>query len=343
MELAADSRAGESYGVSRAILWLALAGVVCAQPQTLQIGWIDFYGYAGLDLDAVRARLPIHEGERVSEDQMEKLSDRIKQSVEATNVNATCCDEKGRLLFYIALRGGSARDVRYNPAPTGDARLRQAITDLDRRFADAVTQAISKGVTGEDQSKGYALSADPDARAKQLAMRDYAIGHERLIARVLASSRDDGQRAIAARLMGYARQSGAQIAALVHASRDPDEEVRNNATRALWVLATSSPERAAQVPAAGFIEMLYSRSWTDRNKSTLLLEALTRGRDPKVLAALRAQAFDPLIEMARWHNSAHAYGARMMLGRCAGIEEHRLEKLAAAGELDPILAGLQTH
>jgi hypothetical protein len=317
--------------------------ILSAQPQTLRVGSIDFYGYAGLDLDGVRARLPIHEGDTVSEDDMEKMSDRIKQAVDATNINGTCCDEKGRLMIYIGLRGRSARDVAYHPAPQGDARLPQAMTDLDRQFLDASTQALAKGVTAEDQSKGYALSADPDARAKQLAMRDYAVGHERLIARVLASSRDAGQRAIAARLMGYARQSRAQIAALVDASRDPDDDVRNNATRALWVLATSSPKRAAQVPAARFIEILYSRSWTDRNKASLLLEALTRSRDAKLLATLRAQALDPLIEMARWHNPGHAYGARMMLGRCAGIEEHRLEKLVEAGDPTPILAGLNAN
>ncbi|MGA2131320.1 MAG: hypothetical protein ABSH50_03320 [Bryobacteraceae bacterium] len=324
-------------------LLVLLAGAAGAQPQQLRVGSIDFYGYAGLDLDAVRPRLPIHVGDAVSEDDMEKLIGRIKEDAEATNVSGICCDDKAGLMLYIALRGRSARDVPYNPAPKGDARLPRTVTDLDSQFTDAVMQAVSKGNSGEDQSRGYALSADPAVRAKQLAMRDYALSHERLIGRVLESASDAGQRATAARLMGYARQSRAQIAALVRASHDPDDDVRNNATRALWVLATSSPARAAQVPAAGFIEMLYSRSWTDRNKSSLLLEVLTRTRDPKLLAALRAKALDPLLEMAGWHNGGHAYGARMMLGRCAGIEEKRLEKLVEAGDLAPILAALNAQ
>ncbi|HTQ58479.1 MAG TPA: hypothetical protein VMI94_28650 [Bryobacteraceae bacterium] len=330
--------------MNRPLLAIALMAVAaCAQPQSLHIGFIDFYGYAGIDLDAIRARLPIHEGDQVTEDQMEKLIDRIKHTADATGVNAVCCDDQRRLMFYIGLRGRSARDVPYNPVPHGDARLPATVTELDRQFVAAVTAAVSAGRSAEDQSKGYALSADPAARSKQMAMRRYAVGHERLIQRVLQSSGDADHRAIAARLMGYARQSREQIGALVQASHDPDEEVRNNATRALWVLAASGSKPASWIPAAGFIEMLYSRSWTDRNKSLILLEVLTRGRDPKLLSALRAQALPPLLEMARWHNFGHAGGARMILGRCAGIEEHRLEKLASAGEVDVILAALQAR
>jgi selenoprotein W-related protein len=106
---------------------------------------------------------------------------------------------------------------------------------------------------------------------------------------VLESSSNAEQRAIAAQFMGYVHSSAAQINALVRASHDPEEDVRNNATRALWVLAASSPKRAERIPADGFIEMLYSRSWTDRNKSSLLLEVLTRSRDPKLLAQLRSR------------------------------------------------------
>ena len=320
-----------------------LAAIALAQPDRLRVGEIEFYGYAGLDLNAIRAAVPAHEGDEVSEDQLEGLINRIKQAVRATGVEAVCCDNKGGLMIYIGLPGQSARDVVCNPAPKGTARLPEAVVELERRFSDALSQAIAKGATGEDQSKGYALSDDPALRAKQIAIRDYATHHERPIHRVLASSSDAGQRAIAAHLMGYAHQSRAQITALVGASHDPGEEVRNHATRALWVLAASSEERAARIPADSFIEMLYSRSWTDRNKASLLLEVLTRRRDPKLLRDLRAQALDPLLEMAHWRSCAHAYAARMMLGRCAGIEEARLVKFVEANDVAAILAGLHTE
>ena len=317
-----------------------LAAAVFAQPDHLPIGEIEFYGYAGLDLHAKRAALPVHEGDEVSEEQIPALIDRIKQALQATSVEAVCCDGQSRLMLYIALRGESARDVTYNPAPKGPARFPPAVVELDGQFSEALSQALGKGATAEDQSQGYAVSVDPALRAKQMAERDYAVGHGGLIRRVLESSSDAGQRAIAAHLMGYAVQSRAQIAALVKASHDPDADVRNHATRALWVLAASSADRAARIPADGFLDMLYSRSWTDRNKASLLLEALTRKRDPRLLRSLRAEALDALLEMARWRNAGHAYAPRLILGRIAGIEEVRLATLVEAGDVGPILEAL---
>lgn len=170
-------------------------------------------------------------------------------------------------------------------------------------------------------------SNDPELRAKQLALHEYAARHADEIHHVLRSAADNEQRQIAAHLLGYTNQSGRQIADLVWASHDPDEGVRNNATRALGVLARSNPKVAARTPAAGFIGMLNSATWTDRNKAGALLLSLSQWRPPKLLAALRAQTLESLVEMARWR-SGHAHAARMLLGRIAGIEEERLVKLA---------------
>jgi hypothetical protein len=87
--------------------------------------------------------------------------------------------------------------------------------------------------------------------------------------------------------------------------------------------------------------MLNSGSWTDRNKGGWVVESLTASRDPKLLAQLRSEALVSLIEMARWHSNGHAYTARVLLGRIAGIEEERLKKLAIAGNPEEIINVLQ--
>jgi hypothetical protein len=157
---------------------------------------------------------------------------------------------------------------------------------------------------------------------------------------VLRSSADAQQRIVAAHLLGYATKSDEQLVALVRASHDPDDTVRNNAIRALGVLASSDPKEAARIPAAGFIAMLNSGSWTDRNKAGFLLDVLSEGRDPKLLGRLRAEALDSLIEMARWRVAGHANFARILLGRVAGIEENHLQQLVAAGQVDAIIKAL---
>jgi hypothetical protein len=56
-----------------------------------------------------------------------------------------------------------------------------------------------------------------------------------------------------------------------------------------------------------------------------------------VLDALRAQALPNLIEMARWRSPGHAYSARVILGRMAGIDEERLQAWIGEGRVDEIL------
>jgi hypothetical protein len=43
-----------------------------------------------------------------------------------------------------------------------------------------------------------------------------------------------------------------------------------------------------------------------------------------LLASLARQAFDSLVEMARWQDTPHASAYRQILGRIADIDETRL-------------------
>jgi hypothetical protein len=69
-----------------------------------------------------------------------------------------------------------------------------------------------------------------------------------------------------------------------------------------------------------------------------LLVALTKSRDQLMLAQLRAEALDSLLEMARWRNIGHAEAALSILGRMVGIDEETSNKLIDAGQTNTILA-----
>jgi hypothetical protein len=329
------------------LIALLLTPAALSQERVRRIGEIDFYGYAGLDLKSIRAAIPVHEGDEFegTGDAVFDLLNRVSEAVKRvtgrnpTEVSPVCCDAQGNWMVYVGLPGKSIRSFPYNPAPKGKLRLPPEAANLYREATDAWMAAVKKG-THEDDSRGYALSSDPALRAKQLAVRAYALRHERLLYRVLESSAEAEQRLMAAHFLGYARQTGAQLRALVRASRDPDERVRNNAVRALGVLIESDPRLGGRVPAAGFIEMMSSGSWSDRNKGGRVLEQLSRKRDPKLLGQLRAQALDALLEMARWRGARHSETARILLGRVAGIEEGRLQQLITAGQVDEIIGAV---
>lgn len=312
-----------------------------------RIGDIEFFGYKGFDVAAVQNALPVHAGDVFSTATKDEIWRAIERKIGSppTDVAAICCDAEGNRVIFIGLPGSSTKRFAYNPEPTGRERLSITVTNLHEKLDRAIEAMVRKGgaANQEDDSHGYPLVNDPVAHSLELAVRRYALKHEQELLRVLKDSADAGEREAAADVLGYARQSPRQVSALAQASRDPDDGVRNNATRALGVLAESHSKFANEIPAGTFIEMIQSGIWTDRNKASFVLLELTRARDPKLLNELRNQALDALIEMAEWRDTSHASSARILLGRIAGIPEEQLNELAFRGPVQTILDAVETH
>ncbi len=313
----------------KAILLLCAIGLEARD----RIAFIDFYGAKGMDTEAVRRALPFKEGDALDRKNIKQQGHEAVMRItgsDATDVATICCDPQGDTYIFIGLPGKSSKKFVTNQAPNGAMRLSKELMALEARLEKAFDEAMRKGgdAVVEDDSQGYALVNDPKLRALQLELRAYAEKHEAELFGVAANCSDKDQRAYAVEALGYAQQSSRQIAALVQASRDSNDGVRNDATRALGVLLQSNTALAAQIPAATFIEMMMSGIWTDRNKSCSVLEPMSQGRDPKFLAQLRAEALDPLIEMARWRSDGHAACGKTVLARIAGAKEADVPMLA---------------
>jgi hypothetical protein len=148
-----------------------------------------------------------------------------------------------------------------------------------------------------------------------------------LLRRVLRSSSSDEHRAIAAWIIPFTKNKKDIIPDLLYAVHDPDQVVRNNAARALSVLAryaADNPLAGISIPIKPFIDMIHSILWTDRNKGAAVLEALTKNKDNILLNELSQQALQPLTEMAKWKDPGHAAFAFLILGRMAGISDKEM-------------------
>ena len=325
-----------------AVVVLLSTHPILAQEKSITIGHIEFYGTAGMDVKRIRNELPVHIGDEISVASVPDVKDRIKQSVkktihlEPTDVAMLCCDNQNRLVAFIGLPGKNYRQFQYNRSPKGSAQLAPQVLTIYREAMDLLLPSIQTNSREEDAT-GYALSTYPPLRAKQMAMHEYAVQNEELIQRVLADAADAQQREVAAELVGYGQQNTQQVRALVRASRDVNDGVRNNAMRALGVLVDSKKVSAQQISPEPFIQMLNSGIWTDRNKGAYLLQGLTLSRDRRLLASIHKKAFVSLYEMARWQDPSHAGSARYILGRIAGIDEKRLVQLIAEDDVDTIL------
>ena len=141
--------------ISLLIPFMLGAGAL-AQPDHLRLGEIEFYGYAGLDLDARRAALPVHEGDDVSWDRIPAPTDRIKNLVQANSVEAVCCDNDNGLMIYIGLPGKSAR----RSLPAGSQWPRQVSASGDGTRATAVEELevfFGVAVGREELAGGHAV------------------------------------------------------------------------------------------------------------------------------------------------------------------------------------------
>jgi hypothetical protein len=322
------------------LLIILLSPAILGQEKPKLIGEIEFFGYSGIDLNQVKAALPFHERDAFS---LEAFAEKEVQAGGAvgkaigrapTDVAPVCCNEQGNWIIFIGLSG---KTISYNHPPGSSARLPENILKLYERFTKLLMEGLQKGSFAEDGSQGYALAEYAPLRSVQLEMRAYAVGHEALMRDVLETSSEDQQRIVAAMLLGYGPQSKSQISSLVQASRDSNSTVRNNATRALIVLAKSGSQVAQEIPAEGFIELLLSGTWSDLNKASSLLDPLTKSRNAKILAQLKKREVkERLIEMARWR-VGHAEPARYILGRIGGIDESRLKQLVASKQVDEII------
>jgi hypothetical protein len=312
----------------RSVLLLAVASSAIARDR---IALIEFFGYRGLDVELIRQALPVKEGDRYSEPVKLKVREAVKRLIgqDATDVTGICCDEQGDRVLFVGLPGLSNRTFRLNPAPVGSAQLPKGIIELYARLDEAERTAALVGGAAprEEASRGYRLLGYPPAHKLELEVRRYAIRHEHELITVLENCAMATQREIAADALGYAKRSPEQIAALVHACRDPDESVRDRTTRALGDLVSADPALAELVPADVFVEMIGSGVWTDRNKASFVLEALARRRDQRLVAQMKSQAWESLMEMARWRDTGHASVARMILGRIVGMPEDGLIQL----------------
>jgi hypothetical protein len=203
------------------------------------------------------------------------------------------------------------------------------------------TAAMSRGQFGEDESQGHALSHDTATRRIQQQFVPIASAESARLRTVLRNSSDARHRAMAAQLLAYLPAKGTVVPDLTAATRDPSSAVRNAAMRGLWIIAIYAqkhPGEKIAVPYEPFMGMLHSLVWTDVNKSSLALMAISEQREPALLEALK-KSEDALVDIARWAAPGHAMPGLVLLARSAGMSEKAIWDAVGSGDRAIILRG----
>ena len=300
-----------------------------ANGQMPPIGIIDFYGLRNISEPQARQALQIKEGDPVSASR-EEAQHRLEAlpNVQQAQLAYVCCDA-GKAILYVGISEKGAPTLHFRPAPRGTARLPDIMIRAGEALADAVTRSVVKGDVGEDDSQGHALYYNTEARALQERFIPFAAQNLKLLRAVLRESADQQHRALAAEIIAYAPDKRAVVKDLVYGMSDPDDDVRNNAMRALGVIAKfaqNAPKQSIRITTAPFVNMLNSIEWTDRNKSSSALMQLTEKRDAALMTSLRQHALQSLVEMARWKSQGHAYSSFFILGRVGNLSEEEIKR-----------------
>ena len=314
-----------------------------ARLDTIPVASVDFYGLRTISDSVARQALRIPTGVRVPGAAARAAAiARVEAlpGVRHATIDAVCCATAGGIMLYVGVVESGAPTMHFDPPPGGASRLPAPVSAAGVAFDRAFEDAIAHGDFAESDSAGHALMHWPAARAVQIQFVDLAARYAPELRNVLQHSGDAGQRALAAQVLAYSADKAAVVGDLATALRDPDATVRNNATRALAVIAMFAhlhPRLGIHVPYAPLVAMLDSPVWTDRNKSSLALAQITASRDPALFALLRARALPALTEMARWFNLSHAGPALAILGRLAGMSDAAIYSTLQRGDRAPIL------
>jgi HEAT repeat protein len=302
--------------------------------QTKQVGILDFYGTITNEAD-LRKCLPFKVGDTLDY-LTETAFPTVKKIVEdcllaqpkikQAEVSFVCCDEiEGKWIAFVGVDTIISHLLK--STHTDDLTLPAEIQSTYDCLMNLLLVAIEKGEATENDSSGHSLMNYLPARQLQEKFITYANQHVSLLRKVLRLSKHPDQREVASTVIAYYHDKTEIINDLLGAVTDPDEDVRNNAVRAIGIIADyaqRNPDLHIGIPADPFIEMMHSIAWTDRNKSSFVLLSLTNNKNKKLLMQLKQQALKPIVDMAKWKSYGHSYPGYVMLGRIAGWSDEKI-------------------
>ena len=291
------------------------------------IGSIDFFGLRTVAEASIRKHLPFKEGDALMDKEHRPDGATIAKAAGVSQVTLVfiCCTPDQKVQAYVGVAEQPVPQTRIPPVFTGAARLPEEMIRADDEYGAQVREGLTQGKAGEEHSQGHALAENfPPLRAVQQKFIDYARENAAVATEVLATSADARHRAVAAVILGYAADKRAAAAALIRGVADSDDGVRNNATRALGVIAeyaAAHPELGIHIDPEPFVEMLNSVVWTDLNKADMVLMQLTASREPGLIKLLRERARPALIDICRWKNPGHSSAGCVILRRVEGLPD----------------------
>ncbi len=323
---------------------LALAGTLSLCAQAPRVSLIETYGQEKLSperlvrLSGVRMGDPLPQSKQDVEQKIEASNDVVRAHVEGH-----CCHDDG-IVLYLGVMEAGVRPFALHSPPAEDLQIPVKLELVYERLLRSLETAHERGVTAEDDSKGYPLSAFPAARRAQETLALLVDPYVEELGALLRRAADEQVRAAAVYMLAYSSNRRAVEGHLQFALRDFHPDVRQNALRTLELVRRvpgSGANAAAEISSTWLIEMLHSVTWADRVEASRMLVRLTESRPEGVLSTLEERSLTPLGQMAVWTTPEHAEAAYLLLGRIASLPEAEIRASFRAGDRSQVLDAIR--
>jgi hypothetical protein len=289
-----------------AVSCLGLVPAVFAQASTptteavpYTLAGIDVFGARKTPETAILGILGIKEGAVITPSVVTGLDEKLKKSGKFAFSNISSADfgnHKSYLTVDVVEKGDEQR-FRPNPAPTGSVAVPQDVLDWMKRYEKASFQMFQvKPRRMRDINEGHYLDSDPGLREYEEKMLEMVPANYDVLVKALREDKDPVKRASCAALLGWSKDKKAVILPLEEALKDPESQVRNNASRSLIPIAYLSAHTAVPFPLQPILDMLQYPAASDRNKAVSIL--LQLAADPANHQAIRSQGGGILVQLA---------------------------------------------
>ena len=330
-----------------ALLVCSLCAVREADAEELQIGIIDFYGLGRVSVDEVRNALTFKEGDTLSVADgarsalVTESENRLAgvPGVARAHTDIVCCDE-GRAIVYVGIEEPGSSTIRFRTAPRGTARLAADVVQAGDEFSTAMRLAVLRGDDAEDHSHGHAFVHDPAARAIQERFVVYAQRDRIALRRVLRSSSDAAQRALAAQVLGYASdKAGGRRRPGPRDERPIRRRSQQRDARVVGVRGRGAEREPIRPPhSVSTIHRTAEIAGVVRpEQGVFSAHGAFDGPGSPLLERLHRRTLTPLVEMARWKSEGHALPAFIILARIAGYSDVAALDLWRRGDREVVI------
>ncbi len=259
---------------------------------------IEVMGVESKTAERIRNRIPIHQGETFSSLNKEKLKswcNLVKEEVRIEEVNCSFVGfANGNFFYSVEIIAPNSKSKKYRIIPKtifNIASIPKEIEELSNQWEERAMFLIKSEINPQEYDEnGYLDSKDPLLHELAIKLSNETHKYNNKLLNIIKYSKDPKNRSKAATLLSWSKQpSNLEFILKWDLLSDPDEEVRNNLARSMFVILNKVKEKSLlRKSLQSFCYQASLPSHTDRNKALTSLQKILK-KNPDLVQSINKE------------------------------------------------------